>query len=748
MQAKTAKDSSIITDGPVKFGTFGGVFTPSILTIFGVIMFMRVGYVVGQAGIFHALIILSLSKIITLFTSISISAIATNTEVKGGGAYFLISRTLGPEFGGSIGIALFLGQTLSVPFYLLGFTEALVVTFPVFAPWFHYIAFGSMAILFVISVVGAGWVIKTQYFIMVILVLAITMFLLGSWTQFSEATVNANWTPGYTGDTGFWKIFAIYFPAVTGIMAGVNMSGNLKRPAFSLPWGTFAAVFVGALVYVAQILICGGAISRETLIATPYESLLENALFGRFGAFIVALGVFCATLSSALGSLLGAPRVLQALGEDKILAPATPFGKLSKKGEPFRALLLVCFLSAGVLYYAVTRGGAVALNIIASVVTMLFLFTYGMTNLAAFVEGFTRNPSFRPRFKLFHWFFALLGAAGCIFAAVLISAQATIIAGALIVLLFAYVRRFVLTTTFGDARRGFVYSRIREYLIMLSQLPMHPKNWRPTTLVLSGNPNSRLTLVKYAIWLSSGRGIVSLISILMGGFDEMKDRRKLHIQELDDFISKNRLQAFPEVIVADDYEAGIMQIFQCNSIGPLKPNLAIFGWSPDPQRAQSYVRILNAAKALDISLILLNDKGLPEPGKRKRRIDIWWRGQKNGSLIIILTYLITLNSEWSRATVRILRAVKTTRGQEPARQELKTLIDAARMKARIEVIQSDKPVTETITQNSADASVIFLGFQVPEEKDAEKFQGAITNLIKDLPTTLLVYSTGDADLVS
>ncbi|MBD3321208.1 MAG: amino acid permease [Chitinivibrionales bacterium] len=580
------------------------------------------------------------------------------------------------------------------------------------------------------------------------LCLAIGLFLAGSYGNFSRAILDANWTPAYGDDSGFWKIFAIFFPAVTGIMAGVNMSGNLKRPAFSLPLGTFAAVLTGAAVYCAQIIICGGAISREALVGAPYESLMENALLGRAGGFVVALGVFCATLSSALGSLLGAPRVLQALGEDKILAPVSPFGKLSKTGEPYRALVLVCFIAAGVLYYAVTRGGATALNIIASVVAMLFLFTYGMTNLAAFVEGFGGNPSFRPRFKLFHWSFALLGAAGCIFAAVLISAKATIIAATIVAMLFLYVRRFVLTTSFGDARRGFVYSRIREYLIMLAQLPMHPKNWRPTILVLSGNPNSRLTLVKYAIWLGSGRGIVSLVSVLSGAFDAMKDRRKLHIQELEAFIAKNRLQAFPEVTVADDYETGIMQIFQCNSIGPLKPNLAVLGWSPDPQRARSYVRLLNAARTLNISLILIKDQGLPDSKKRKRRIDIWWRGQKNGSLVVILAYLIALNHEWARAKVRILRVVKTEQEKAPAFDELKTLIDAARMKARIEIIVTQKPVVDTITSASSDASVVFLGFSVPEEKDAEKFQSAISHLVKDLPTTLLVYSTGEADLIS
>ena len=338
----------------------------------------------------------------------SISAIATNTEVKGGGAYFLISRTLGPEFGGTIGLALFLAQALSVPFYVLGFTEAVVRTIPFFKPYFSIISFSVLIGLFVITYRGASWAIKVQYGIMAVMGLAILAFMGGAALKFDHAIFHSNMARFSGSPFSFWQLFAIYFPAATGIMAGVNMSGDLKNPAKAIPLGTLLAIAVGLIVYAGQIFLCGGSISREAMIATPYQSLMNLAPLHT--GFLITLGVFSATLSSAIGSLLGAPRVLQSLGQDRLLKPANFFARLSKSGEPQRALWLTLVISVLVIYFAGNGSDGGALNMVASIVTMLFLWTYGITNLAAFVESFSRNPSFRPRFKLFHWFPALIGA--------------------------------------------------------------------------------------------------------------------------------------------------------------------------------------------------------------------------------------------------------------------------------------------------------------------------------------------------
>ena len=419
-----------------RFGTFGGVFTPSILTILGVIMFMRANFVIGQAGVIGALSILLIAKCLTLATTSSLAAISTNMRVRGGGSYFIISRVLGVEFGGAIGIALFFALALSVPFYILGFAEALVRSYPVLVPHFQLITLTTALVLFALAFFGANWAIKTQYMIMVFLFLAIIAFLGGALLQFSFDTLQQNLYPQYTAVNlkngmeplfSYWVIFAIYFPAVTGIDAGVNMSGDLEDPGRSIPRGTLAAIGVGFLVYFAQIVLSGGAYERSALIATPFKLLQDNALFG--WTILVTLGVIAATLSSALGSYLGAPRVLQAVSRDKILNFLSFFSKGSKKAnEPRRALVFTCVLTIIVLLWAGNESGGSALNGVAALISMFFLYSYGMINLAAFIEDFGGNPSFRPQFRYFHWSTALLGAIGCAVVTVLISSAATLAA--------------------------------------------------------------------------------------------------------------------------------------------------------------------------------------------------------------------------------------------------------------------------------------------------------------------------------
>ncbi len=725
------------------FGTFGGVFTPSILTILGVIMYMRSGFVTGQAGIWAAVLILLLSTSITFLTSLSISAISTNTRVKGGGAYFLISRSLGPEFGGAIGLTLFLAQALSVPFFILGFVEALMVSFPGLAEWFVPIGMATAAVLFVVTHVGASWAIKAQYVILGTLVLSVVALLGGAIAHFEVATFQANWSPAYReSGINFWVVFAIFFPAVTGIMAGVNMSGDLREPSRSIPSGTLAAVAVGGLIYLAQIVLTGGAQSRDRLVDAPYGSLLEQALFGF--DFLIVAGVFAATISSALGSLMGAPRVLQALARDNIFPALKPFAFGTLKGdEPRRGLWLTFGLTLGVLWLA--GGGGDALNAVAAVLSMFFLVTYGMTNMAAFLESFSGNPSFRPRFRFFHWSTGLAGAAGCFTVAFLIDAVAAVGAVLVTLVTFFYVRRQALTTSFGDARRGFTYNRVRTNLIKLAGQTPHPKNWRPTTLVLSGNPMSRQTLSAYASWLAGRRGIVTLAEIIVGRFEHLAQTRREALDRLQRYIDDNGVNAFPEVIVSESLDDGMSHLIQCHSIGPIKPNLLILGWSRQG-RAASFNTLLRMAGDLGVSQVIVNDRGLPKG--QNRRIDIWWRGERNGSLMLILAYLLTANWAWNQARIRILRISSPDENPDKSRRDLLELASAARISVTTLIVEPLATVQLTIKTHSSDASVVLLGFQTPSAEDDEAFQARYDALLEALPTTLLIWSNGEADLLA
>mgnify|MGYP000138557248 CR=1 FL=1 len=725
-----------------KFGTFGGVFTPSILTILGVIMFMRSGYVTGQAGLMGAIIILVIAKAITFLTGLSISAISTNTDVEGGGAYFLISRSLGPEFGGAIGLALFLAQALAVPFYILGFVEAFVATFPAAEPYFLHVGLGMLTLLFIINLVGADWAIKTQYVVLSILVVAIGSFIIGGAMSFDMETARQNWEAAYTGDTNFWVVFAVFFPAVTGIDAGVNMSGDLDDPEKSIPRGTLAAIGVGFLVYFLNIFISGGSTPRMRLIEDPFAALMTQA--GVMG-FAVVGGVFAATLSSAIGSLLGAPRILQALARDEIFPGLKFFAKGTTDGdEPMRGLWLTFFTGVGVLLLAGGGGGGGALNAVAAVLTMFFLFAYGMTNAAAFIEEFSRNPSFRPKFKWFHWSTGLVGGLGCVAAAFLINPLAAVVSLVLVTGTYFYISGRVLKKSFGDARRGFYYERVRTNLLKLAEFPTHPKNWRPTALVLSGNPRTRETLTTYASWMGTGRGIMSLVSVIEGRVHDKLDARREAQEELETYVDEHDIQAYSEAIVAPSFQQGLGVILQAQSIGPIKPNMVVAGWPSDPEEPEEYARQLRVTHELGLSQVLCVDNGLPDDPDR---IDIWWRGHENGSLMAILGYLLQNNWEWSRANIRLLKMLDPGEELGDAEARLAELIDAARLDADYTILEEGHFPT-ALHKHSSDADVVMLGFRPPSEGFAERFHQAYSEFVEDMPTTLIVCSTGDADLLS
>ncbi|MFC1844442.1 amino acid permease [Thermodesulfobacteriota bacterium] len=736
-----------------RFGTFGGVFTPSILTILGVIMFMRANFVIGQAGVIGALSILVIAKSITLFTSLSLAAISTNMRVRGGGFYFLISRVLGVEFGGAIGIALFFALTLSVPFYILGFAEALVRSYPILAPYFQIITLTTAFVLFSLAFFGAGWAIKTQYMIMFFLFLAIIAFLGGALLQFSFGTLQQNLYPGYTAvDPGgsmepvysFWIIFAIYFPAVTGIAAGVNMSGDLKDPGRSIPRGTLMAVGVGFLVYFFQIVLCGGAYERSALITMPYELLQDNAIFG--WSILVTLGVVAATLSSALGSYLGAPRVLQAVSRDKILISLNFFSKGSKKGnEPRRALILTLVITFIVLLWAGNAAGGSALNGVAALITMFFLYSYGMINLAAFIEDFSGNPSFRPQFRYYHWSTALLGAIGCALVTTLINWKAALAAILIIALMLWYLKARRLIAKFGDARRGFIYKQTRNNLLRLRRMPEDSKNWRPNILVFSGNPMEREEIITYAAWIESKRGIVYLANVMIGDVVELAPRRPAALKHLTQFCNEKNYAAFPVVAVAEKLEQGISMLMQATAIGPIRPNLAFFGWSGKIERRQLYIKELRTASTLGMSLALIETKGLPIPEEPKR-IDIWWRGFKNGALMLLIAFLLTENWEWENALIRVMRVVEKEEGRVPAEEALQKMIELARVEGEVEVVVAEESFSRVLHKYSADATCVILGFELPEKAEEAEWHASYRSFIDGMPTTILVNSLGAEDL--
>jgi hypothetical protein len=299
---------------------------------------------------------------------------------------------------------------------------------------------------------------------------------------------------------------------------------------------------------------------------------------------------------------------------------------------------------------------------------------------------------------------------------------------------------------FGDARWGFIYSGLRSSLLRLAKVPVHSKNWRPTLLVLTGNPETRHTMTNYAIWLGEARGLVTLARVLVGDIREISHLRKPAIDQLKKFLEENQFSALSSVVITKSLDEGLTALIQGHPISPLQPNVVMMGWSSDSERSASFVRHMNTARMFGMSLILVKDSGLPR-GKYDKRIDIWWRGRENGALMVMFGHLLTLNWEWADAEIRLIRLIQDEAGRQPAGDALKELLEAARVDATVDVLVSEASFQEVLHRHSRDASLVFLGFNVPDENEAVQFQQYFEEMLSELPTALLVCSSGEVDLL-
>lgn len=719
---------------PRKFGTFGGVFTPSLLTIVGVIMFLRFSTVVGYAGLWNGLLILVAATAITLVTGLSIASIATNMRVKGGGAYYLISRSLGPEFGGVIAVFFFIAQAVAVTLYVVGFTEAVFSAFPALGLSFRMVATITNAIVFICVYVGAGWTIRLQYGILAVLLLAILSFFIGAGMAFSPEILRANFDPAWTSDHSFFIVFALFFPAVTGIMAGVNMSGDLKEPSRSIPNGTFAAIGVSVLIYAAIAILFAGSTSRADLLGTGF--VMKDRAFS--GALIYA-GVIAATLSSALGSMMGAPRILQAFARDNIFRRLKWFARGSgRSGEPRRAIVLT---------FLIAQAGVFAgdLDVIAPIITMFFLMTYGTTNLACFYESISHNPSFRPTFRLNHWSVALLGTLGCLGVMFLINALWASAAILLAGLLYVLIVRAKILVKWGDLDSGLAYQRARNALLRLEIERYHPKNWRPSILALSGGAYNRIHLADYAGWLTAENGILSIGQIIQGDFDDLLERQREAETILRKFIREEDIAAFPVVVIDENLVGAIQGLLQCHGLGGLRPNTLLMGWSRDPEKSGVFSDILDIAIRMRRSIIVVASKQEEERTLiPDGAINIWWTKDSHGALMLLLAYLLKSNPDWRGRPLRILRPMPPKADIHNVAKEMQDMLAEARIEADLVIMPAESPI-DAIRDAMQPSAVLFAGFE-PSEEDSTVDLARLRQIV-DLPgDVLLVYNAGDVSL--
>ncbi|MEW4925499.1 amino acid permease [Algibacter sp. 2305UL17-15] len=497
------------------FGTLAGVFTPTTLTILGVIMYIRQPWVVGNAGIVGALAILFISVAITLTTALSLSSITTNVRIGAGGAFSIISKSLGLEIGGAIGIPFYIAQALAVAMYVFGFREGLVSILPYFNPLLLDVLIFS--VVMTIAFISTSFAFKIQYVILGIIVLS----LISIYGALFVSDLNYDFElfgkyPGSIennfGGTSFWVVFAVFFPAVTGVMAGANMSGDLTSPRKSIPKGTISAVILTTFIYISLIFVA-------SLLATPdemtsnYNLFIDKALYSP----IVLAGLLGATLSSALGSFIGAPRIMLALAEKGILPKSKELAKTSKKGEPINSMLI----TAIIVFIGISLRD---LNTIAPILTMFFMITYAMVNIVVLVEQSLSLPSYRPTLKV-PLIVPAIGAFGSIAIMFVINVIVALTSLILIFLFYFYLVNLKLKSEAGDSRSG-LFTALAEWATKKSSNLSPQKevrSWRPDLLIPMTMPKEIRSSYKLIHSIVHPNGSIKILSLLHENPEEQKN---------------------------------------------------------------------------------------------------------------------------------------------------------------------------------------------------------------------------------
>lgn len=708
--------------------TFLGVYTPTILTILGTIMYLRSGWLTGHLGIFQFLVIIIMANAITFITSLSISSIGTNIRVGTGGAYYIISRSLGIEIGGAIGLPLFLSQAFSVTLYAFGLAESLRFVWP-------DVNIQLAAVIIVlcvlgISMLGAELALKSQIPIMILVGVSILAVAVGT-IQHTAANGFTQIQP--TGEVSFWVAFAIFFPAVTGVMAGLGLSGDLKDPMRAIPRGTMLAVLTGAVIYLSLPFLMAGGSDAQQLIQNP----LVWTEIAPLGFWLILPGLWGAILSSAIGSMLGAPRTLKALAADG-LAP----GFLGAADERTRSLLPSFVAATLIALSAILLGN---LNAVAAVVSMFFLTVYGMVNLVAAVEALSGDASWRPQMR-FHWLLHLVGGLACFGVMVLISPMVGLIAIAVeFIIWFGYSRRGY-AIKWGDARRGLYENLIRWSLIRLEHRQMTPRNWRPHLLVFVSDPVEHLDLIRFGNLFAQGRGVVTVCEMVVG--DLLRDKLDLkgRKREIQRVLDEERLQVFAEVDVVENIAEGLINVAQANGMAGLESNTVLIGWPKDAGRLAAFLVVMRKLEKLGKSFVIgrLNPKHIFQRKGMKPIIHVWWGGlQQNGDLMLLLAHLLTQNPEWKEADIQIMSFASNDLMKRQTERYLERLLPEIRIHAtpRVLVKPKEKSIIQLIQEESRNARVVFFGLAEPEAGKEYDYASRLNEIAGDLQSVFFVKNS-------
>ena len=719
--------------GAKKFGTFAGVYTPSVLTILGVIMYMRLGWVVGQAGLIATIAIVLIAHIISITTSLSISSIATDKKIRTGGIYYILSRSLGLPMGGSIGITLFIGTALSIALYIVGFTENFlgIEAISNFLGMENNIdsirIIGSIVLLSLVAIafISTSLAIKSQFFVLGAIALSLISIGLG-FAFIDTASLSAPVLS--VSDTGIpiITVFAIFFPAVTGFTAGVAMSGDLKDPKSSIPKGTMWAVATGLVVYLILSITIAYFVDRETLLSDN-NFFLKIALYSP----LVIAGIWGATLSSALGGILGAPRIIQAISNDKIIPSFLGKGH-GESNEPRNALIFTFVIAElGVLVGE--------LDAIAEVVSMFYIAAYGFINLAFALESWA-SSDFRPSFAVNKWI-GIIGFIASFGVMMQLNPGAMFAAFVIMWVIYFLLKRKEIKSDFGDVWSSVWSSMVRTSITKLAEKSLEKRNWKPNILLFSGDNKDRPHLFEIGKLFIGKYGFLSAFDLKIksenDGFAFTKNQQQLNSDDQADGVFVRQHS------VSNIYD-GIAQISSTYGFAGVEPNTIFMGWARNTHDPIRFANTLKNIYSLDQNVVLMDYDHNLKYGN-KDQIDIWWRGKgQNGNLSLQLIKFIQESEDWSKAKLRLMVVNPMNDDHDSLYKQASLILSNLRIDGEVRIINNQiekRSFYDIINVESINSSLIFLGLPDIKKGEEETFVNNTNELCKKIGTVVLVRAS-------
>jgi amino acid transporter len=719
-----------------KFGTFAGVFTPSILTILGVILYMRLGWVVGNAGLIGTIAIIILAHVIAVATGLSVSSIATDKKIGAGGVYYVLSRSMGIPIGGSIGIALYVGTAFSIALYLIGFSESFNGYFDLGMSINDIRLTGTIALILLtaITLISTSVALRAQFFILTAIIISLVAIFFGT-SEFTPETVPVFSTEGAVR---LEIVFAVFFPAVTGFTAGIAMSGDLKDPKQSIPKGTLLAIAVGLLVYLGLAIFLAFSVNSEVL-KTDYNILMKIALF----APAVLAGIWGATLSSALGGILGGPRILQAMSKDKVTPKV--FGKgRGVNNEPVNALFMVFVIAeAGILIGE--------LDVIARLVSMFYLTAYGFINISYFLESWA-NPDFQPTFKIKRWI-GLIGFIACFGVMFKLDMMAMFLALIVIGGLYFGLQKKEVKLQSNDVWRSVWENVVNKGLKKIDENIEENTNWNPNIILFSGESDHQTFLLELSKTVSGRTGIVTNFKLIVDKDDKIPLRRTEQIVRKGIF---KELGIFARQIKVDNIYTGITTIASTFGFSGVEPNTIMMGWPKGLENSKEYSRMTETLLHLDYNLLYLDFDRKSKFGNY-RTVDLWWRetDSKNAEMMLNIARFIIASPRWNNTSIRVLFVNNNNVDITIIHSKISKLVEDLRVNVEIKIINNaveQIPFYNLIEQHSEFTDLTLLG--IPNykiEKQAE-FVLKTNHLFETIGSTLLVKAANnfnelDLDLI-